>query len=143
MSTPFRLQVPRSIVAEMLVHARAELPNECCGLLAGSVAEGATARAEQCYPLVNAAASPRHYLSDPRSMLRADKDMRRRGLSLLAVYHSHPLSAPVPSPTDLAQNNYGAEVVNFIISLMAAEPDIRGWWLAETDYSEAEWEQTD
>ncbi len=142
MSTPFRLQVPRPLVEEMLAHAQAELPNECVGLLAGELAEGDGGRLGRVvarYPLVNAAASPREYLSDPASMFAACKDMRRRGLDVLAVYHSHPTSAPVPSRTDLARN-YSPEVVNFIISLMGMEPQIRGWWLTDADYREAEWD---
>jgi [CysO sulfur-carrier protein]-S-L-cysteine hydrolase len=148
LSTPFRLQVPRPIFAEMLAHARAELPNECCGLLAGHLVDGDAgresrlARVVRCYPLVNAAASPREYLSDPYSMFAADKDMRRHGLDVLAVYHSHPTSEPVPSRTDLARN-FSPDVVNFIISLVSPEPEVRGWWLTDRDYREAEWDQID
>ncbi|HJT78672.1 MAG TPA: M67 family metallopeptidase [Gemmataceae bacterium] len=142
MSTPFRLQVPRGVVEEMLAQAQAELPNECVGLLAGQVTEEGGRRLGRVvarYPLVNAAASPREYLSDPASMFAAHKDMRRRGLDVLAIYHSHPTSEAVPSRTDLARN-YSAEVVNFIISLAGAEPQVRGWWLTDSDYREAEWD---
>jgi proteasome lid subunit RPN8/RPN11 len=145
---PFRLQIPRKQWSRILSHAIAELPNECCGLLAGRFVEKSAepdtrrARVEQCYPLVNAAASPKEYLSDPRSMFDAVRDMRRLGFDVLAVYHSHPTSDPVPSRTDL-QRNYSPEVVNLIISLKAAEPQIRGWWLTERDYCEAEWEVID
>jgi proteasome lid subunit RPN8/RPN11 len=142
--------VPRPIVAEMLAHARAELPNECCGLLAGQFVAGAggaaearTGRVVRRYPLVNAAASPREYLSDERSTFTAFKDMHRLGLDWLAVYHSHPTSEPVPSPTDLARSDHSTGVVNFIISLVPAEPEVRGWWLTDSDYRESEWEQID
>src|SRR5438105_153199 len=49
----------------------------------------------QRYALVNTAASPTEYLSDPRSMFEAVRDMRRLGLEIVAIYHSHPTSAPV------------------------------------------------
>jgi proteasome lid subunit RPN8/RPN11 len=129
----------------MLGHARAELPNECCGLLAGALpdaSEPGVARVVRRYPLVNAAASPREYLSDEQSMFTAVKDMHRLRLDVLAVYHSHPTSEPVPSRTDL-ERNYSPGVVNFIISLMSAEPEIRAWWLSDSDYRQAEWELTE
>jgi proteasome lid subunit RPN8/RPN11 len=74
-------------------------------------------------------------------MFDAERAMRRQGIEVLAVYHSHPTSEPVPSRTDL-ERNYSSEVVNVIISLKDAEPRVRGWWLSETGYREAEWELT-
>jgi [CysO sulfur-carrier protein]-S-L-cysteine hydrolase len=141
LSTPFCLQVPRRLYQEMLDQARAELPNECCGLLAGIIfpKDGKwIGRVVQRYALVNAAAAPKLFESEPKSHFAADKDMRRCGTDMLAVYHSHPTSAPVPSKTDL-ERNYSTEVVNLIISLAGEEPQVRGWWLTETDYREAEW----
>jgi proteasome lid subunit RPN8/RPN11 len=111
----------------MIAQARAELPNECCGLLAGRSADG-VGYVECRYPLANAAASPREYLSDPRSMLDAMKDIDRRSLDVLAVYHSHPTSAPIPSRKDL-ELNYSPEVINIIIGLAGKAPEMRGWWL--------------
>jgi proteasome lid subunit RPN8/RPN11 len=133
-----RLQLPRSLYEGMLAQARAECPLECCGLLAGVIAEDGTGLVSERYPLVNAAASPVEYLSEPRSMFAACKDMRRRGVVELAVYHSHPTSAPVPSKKDLAQS-YGPGVVNFIVSLTTEPPTVRGWWLEADSFREAEW----
>ena len=151
MSTPFRLRVPRPLLQQLLAQAVAELPNECCGLLAGIV-EGASdsgsapadrplrfGRAMRRYPLVNAAASPTEYLSDAQSLLAAHKDMRRLGLEILAVYHSHPTSEPVPSRTDLARNYY-EDAVHLIVSLQTGTPTVRGWWLAGNQFREVDWE---
>jgi len=87
LSMSFRLLVPRSLLEGLIAQAVAERPNECCGLLAGvreegKMGEGSAAtigRVLRRYPLVNALASPREFLSDGRSMLDADKDMRLRG----------------------------------------------------------------
>jgi proteasome lid subunit RPN8/RPN11 len=130
----------------MIAHAQAELPNECCGLLAGESTpeEGPTPanpirQALQYYPLKNAAASPVEYLSDARSMFDAVREMRRLGLEIIAVYHSHPSSAPVPSRTDL-ERNYSDDVMNLIIGLNAAQPPMRAWWLTRESYQEGEWQ---
>jgi len=141
LSTPFYLEVPRRLYDEMLAQAVQELPNECCGLLAGSVTEEAgrrVGRVVRRYPLVNAAADPKLFESEPRSMLAADKDMRRLGIDLLAVYHTHPTSPPVPSRTDLERHFY-SDAMSLIISLQGPQPEVRGWWLTEHDYREAEW----
>jgi|SRR5262245_14088527 len=122
----------------MLEQARTELPNECCGLLAGRIENG-IGRVAMRYPLVNETASPREYNAEPRSMLAAFKDMRARGLFELAIYHSHPTSAPIPSKTD-RERNYSTEVMNLIIGLTGVESLVRGWWLTEADFVEASWE---
>ena len=122
----------------MFAQAQAEFPNECCGLLAGTVAAGATEVVRR-YPLANAAASPVEYLSEPKQMFDAVRDMRKHGFDVLAVYHSHPTSDPVPSKAD-RERNYSPEVVNLIISLKDGPPAMRGWWLTADSATEATWE---
>ncbi len=139
LSIPFRLLIRRGHYQAMVAQAKAELPNECCGLLAGLVEEFKVGRVLERYPLVNNAASPTEYLANDRTLFDAYRDMRARGLDLLAIYHSHPLSDPVPSSKDL-ERNYFEEVMHLIISLKADEPVMRGWWLGERGYREAEWE---
>ena len=146
----FRLLIPGALLEGLIAQALTERPLECCGLLAGVREEAKTGdkstesvgRVTRRYPLVNAAASPTEFLSDGRGMLDADRDMRACGLDLLAVYHSHPTSPAVPSRTDLARHWY-ADVVCMIVSLAVTPPDVRAWWLMETEYREAEWEVID
>jgi proteasome lid subunit RPN8/RPN11 len=144
---PFRLSLPRRHLDAMIAQALAEFPHECVGLLAGvmeSPKEGddpaePVGRVVERYPLANVLASPIEYESEPRGMFEAVRDMRKRGIDVLAVYHSHPTSEPVPSRKD-RERNYSPGVVNFILSLMTTPPTIRGWWLTADDYREAEWE---
>ena len=149
------LLIPQSIFESMIAHARACLPNECVGILAGraggvsppitsaslqGVTGGFTPPARlacEHYPLVNALADPRRYESEPRSMFHAFKDSRDRGLEFLAIYHSHPNSPPVPSKTDL-ELNYSEDVVNIIISLQGDPPEVRAYWLTATSFQEAQ-----
>jgi proteasome lid subunit RPN8/RPN11 len=133
----FRLQLPRKLREEMIAHAKSEVPNECVGLLAG-VVEGGMGVVKARYPLVNAAASPVEFLSQPESMFAAYRSMHAHGLDILAIYHSHPISAPIPSRTDLARN-YSPDVLNFIISLQSESALMRAWWLKEDSYRELDW----
>src|SRR5262249_10414019 len=123
----------------MLDHARAELPLECCGLLAGTLT-GDEARVTARYGLVNEAASAMRDESERRSLFAAANDRRRRELGMLAIYHSHPTSEPVPSRTDLANNHYGDDVMHLIVGLMTEPPTVRAWWLLADTFAEAQWE---
>jgi [CysO sulfur-carrier protein]-S-L-cysteine hydrolase len=122
----------------MIAHAQAELPNECCGILAGTISTDGIARIERRYALINALASPTEYESEPRSMFTACRDMRTGGLDILAIYHSHPTSAPIPSRKD-RERNYLGEVIHFIVGLHGDTPEVRGWWLSQDYAREAEW----
>jgi [CysO sulfur-carrier protein]-S-L-cysteine hydrolase len=132
---PFRLVVPQAIYAALLGHLRAALPAEGCGLLAGTVV-GGVGRVTLHLPLVNALNSPTEYESDPPSMFAAHRAMRAAGVDVLAVYHSHPTSEPVPSRRD-RERNYSDGVVNVIVGM--ANDEVRAWWLTASDAREADW----
>jgi len=121
----------------MFTQACAELPNECCGLLAGNIETGQVTRR---YPLVNTAASPVLYHNDAKDLFAAFRDMRDHGVEHVAIYHSHPTSEAVPSKTDRANNFYGGEMVHFIISVKDGKPSMRGWRLGEEAVREVRWE---
>jgi proteasome lid subunit RPN8/RPN11 len=137
-ASPFRLVIPQSLRAEMLAHAQAALPNECVGFLAGTLADG-VGRVTHCLPLVNELASPTEFHTEPRSVFAAFRAMRAAGIDLLAIYHSHPTSAPIPSRKDIGRNTYGPAIAWVIVGLAGDAPDVRAWWLGETDYREAQW----
>lgn len=137
---PFtRLQIPDALLAAMIAHARADAPNECCGLLAGRITDGVGLATERI-PIGNDLASPTTYLTNPRDLFAAFRRLRALKLEMLAIYHSHPASEPVPSRRDVAENTYGETVVHLIIGLASSEPEVRAWWLAEGSSREAEWE---
>jgi proteasome lid subunit RPN8/RPN11 len=133
---PFRLAIPPAVLDAMLAHSWVELPNECVGFLAGTIADG-VGSVTQCLPLVNELQSPTEFLTEPRSVLTAFRAMRESGTDVLAVYHSHPTSPPVPSKKDVERNTYGPDVAWVIVGLASGEPEVRIWWLTETGYREA------
>lgn len=133
-----RLVIPEPIVAHMVARARAALPNECCGLLAGHVDRDA-ATVSEAFSVENEAAGPTEYRTSARDLFAAFRSMRELGLELVAIYHSHPASEPIPSRRDLEENTYGETVVHLIVGLGGPEPSVRAWWLAEGSFREAEW----
>jgi proteasome lid subunit RPN8/RPN11 len=108
-------------------------------MLAGRV-QGGAGVVEARYPLPNEAASPVECVSEGRATFDATRDMDRRGLIVLAVYHSHPSTPPLPSKTDL-ERNYSRDVVTVIVSLQSEPPRVLGWWLSDDGYSQAEMTQ--
>ena len=105
------LKIPKAIHDQILKQARAEKPNECCGILAG---HGETI--ERAYEMSNIDHSPVSYMMDPKEQFATFKDMRARGIDLLAIYHSHPHTIAYPSATDVRLAYY-PESVYLIISL--------------------------
>jgi proteasome lid subunit RPN8/RPN11 len=108
--------IPQAVVAEMLAHAREQAPLECCGLLIGvgeAVEESVRAR--------NADPRATRYLIDPDDHFAAIREARSRDRLVIGAYHSHPASAPVPSETDIAEANSGADFLYVIVSLLGED----------------------
>lgn len=89
--------LPQDIAEALMRHARAELPNEACGLLSGSLGTG---RATAFHPARNAEASPLRYSVHPDDLVRITFAIEDAGEDLLGIFHSHTRSPAVPSPTD-------------------------------------------
>jgi proteasome lid subunit RPN8/RPN11 len=121
------LALPSSIAVEVMVHARAELPNEACGLLSGSLATG---RATRFHPARNAEASPLRYNVHPEDLVRITFAIEDAGEELVAIFHSHTRSAAVPSATDRRTAMYPDP---FYLLASLADPDapagraLRSW----------------
>jgi proteasome lid subunit RPN8/RPN11 len=91
------LALPPSVADELMRHARDELPNEACGLLSGSLADG---NATTFHAARNAEASPLRYNVHPEDLVRIIFAIEDAGEELVAIFHSHTRSAAVPSATD-------------------------------------------
>jgi len=127
------LLLPRSIYLQMIAHCIDQAPLEACGIL-GGLGE----RAVAIHPLRNELASPTRYQAQAVDLLAAFRSLEQAQLQLLAIYHSHPQSQPIPSRVDLDQNYYEF-VPRIIVSLMEAEPVVRVWRLDPDSYTELEW----
>ncbi len=127
------LEIPESVLAAMLDHCRREAPLECCGLLTGR-----DRRVRTFAPLRNAEQSPTRYDADGRDLIDAVVAMRDRTEAIVAIYHSHPKWAAIPSRTDLETNYYG-DVPRIIVSLLQEPPEVRIWRLEPARYDELPW----
>jgi proteasome lid subunit RPN8/RPN11 len=84
----------------MIAHAKAALPNEACGLFAGSI-DGDTKTVKEVYCLTNTDKSPEHFSMTPEEQFSAIADIRKKGLTLLGNFHSHPATPARPSAEDI------------------------------------------
>lgn len=117
----------------MVEHAREELPNECVGMLIGS----SNGHVCEYLALENELKSPTRFLTEPRSMLRAEKRCRELKLQVLAIFHSHPGSQAIPSKYDVA-DHYSKDVMCLIRSFTDISTPLRGWWIIENSFKEGE-----
>ena len=103
----------------MISYAREKLPQEACGLIAGSD-YGDERVIEKVYYLTNIDASNEHFSLEPKEQLQAVKDMRARGLKPIGNWHSHPESPSRPSQED-KRLAYDSKASYLILSLMEKE----------------------
>ncbi len=122
---PSALRIDRRLLDTIVAHLRAEVPLEGVGLLA-TVAKGDTIRATRYYPGTNVDASPTRYTMDPVEVLGAFADMEANGWDFGAIVHSHPVSAPAPSATDLREAFYPDQLL-LIFGLATEPPSVRSW----------------
>src|SRR5262245_17462445 len=90
------LTLPTAMVDEMVAHSFEDLPNECCGIIAGD-GTGAT----KLYRIRNSEASPFRYNMHPLDLKNAIEEIDDNDWQVLVVYHSHVASEAYPSPTDV------------------------------------------
>ena len=112
--------IPAAIRAELEQHARAEEPNEACGLVA--VRDGV---AERYIAAANAAASPYRFEleTDPENWFLEDEGYE------LAVFHSHLSSPPRPSRTDV--ENIGLWQGKPYLILSLGSDSLAGWTIED------------
>jgi len=130
--TNLNITISDKIKRAMTDHALLTRPEECCGVLSGSNGD-----ITDLHPLRNEAAEPEtRYVASPQDLFAAMRRIRESGQAMMGIYHSHPRSAPYPSPTDVAMAFY-PEAFYFIISL---EPrlDIRAFRIEDGRILEAE-----
>jgi proteasome lid subunit RPN8/RPN11 len=127
------MRISRELYDEMIRHARAEAPKECCGMIASRDGEAVSLHRAR-----NVADNPvKLYVMDSQEQYRIQNEIEDAGLDLGAIYHSHPASQPEPSRTDQALAAIGdgedrhpayPGTLYIIVGLANPErPDVRAW----------------
>jgi len=129
--------LPRAIAQGIVDHARAEYPNEMCGLIVGDRPAARGGVAVRWEPTRNKAASPFRYEIHPDDLLRLTIATDEADETFWAIVHSHVGSPAVPSPTDVGLAFY-PDALYVLVSLAPSEadpatgePGIRAWRIVD------------
>ncbi len=130
-SAPDTLRLPRAMREEIIAHARAEAPRECCGLIAGK--DGHLLR---LYRLTNIAPGNTLYEIAPEEIYRVDRECADAGWDIAVIYHSHPATPAYPSPTDVSLA-FWPQAAYLICSLANPDaPNVRAFRIIDGQISE-------
>jgi proteasome lid subunit RPN8/RPN11 len=134
---PSRVVLPAAMRDALVAHARTELPNEACGLIAGTAPPADGGTATRWFATRNQAASPLRYEAHPDDLLRASITIDDAGEVIWAIVHSHVRSPARPSPTDVGLAFY-PDALYVLVSLAPDQADpatgaesVRAWRIVE------------
>jgi [CysO sulfur-carrier protein]-S-L-cysteine hydrolase len=111
------LTISAELRSKILAHARADHPDEACGVVAGPVGSD---HPERFIPMLNAERSPTFYRFDSLEQLRVWREMDDRDEAPLVIYHSHTATEAYPSRTDIS---YASEPDAHYVLVSTRDPD--------------------
>jgi len=111
------LTISAELRSKVLAHARADHPDEACGVIAGPAGRD---RPERFIPMLNAERSPTFYRFDSLEQLRVWREMDDRDEEPVVIYHSHTATEAYPSRTDIS---YAGEPTAHYVLVSTRDPD--------------------
>ena len=110
------LTISSELRSKIVAHARADHPDEACGVIAGSAG---TDDPERFIPMLNAERSPTFYRFDSLEQLRVWREMDDRDEEPVVIYHSHTATEAYPSRTDIS---YASEPTAHYVLVSTRDP---------------------
>ena len=92
------LRISQTLVDQIVGHAKADHPDEACGVVAGAAGSDSP---ERFIPMINAARSTTFYEFDSSDLLKLYREMDDRDEEPVVIYHSHTATEAYPSRTDV------------------------------------------
>jgi proteasome lid subunit RPN8/RPN11 len=124
------LELPRTMLDEIVAHARRDHPDEACGLVAGR--DGVATRV---IPMENAERSPTFYRFDAQEQLRVWRSMDDADEVPLVIYHSHTATEAHPSRTDISLASE-ADAHYLLVSTRSEQDEVRSFRIVDGQVSE-------
>lgn len=124
--------IAKEIYDELVAHARNEVPNESCGMLAA-----ADGRFTAFFPAANEFESPMRFRIDASDQIRIWNEIEGRGEEI-AIFHSHPATEARPSQTDINLATDWPGALWAICSLADPEPVVRVFSIDGSEVEEVE-----
>ena len=133
---PATVDISRSLVDEMIAHAREDLPNEACGIV--HARDGTPVSVHR---VTNVAASPYRFEMHGIEQMQLEQARDDAGETLFAIYHSHVASPAYPSQTDVRmaffppgevdQTPAYPEALYILVSLAEDPPPVHAYHIRE------------
>jgi proteasome lid subunit RPN8/RPN11 len=118
------VKLPRSVAEAIERHARAEAPNEACGLVVGTADPDLGGKALRYEACRNELASPTRYRIAPEDVYRVAHATDLAGEAIWGIVHSHVRTPAEPSRTDIEAATWPSA----LYLLVALEvPQLRAW----------------
>lgn len=127
------LVIRSDLVDAMVAHARADHPDEACGVIAGP--DGSD-RPERHVAMLNAERSPTFYRFDSGEQLTVWRGMDKADEAPVVIYHSHTATEAYPSRTDIS---YASQPDAHYVLISTRDPDeveVRSYRIVEGDVTE-------
>jgi len=112
------LEIPKDLYDKIVAHARADHPDEACGLVAGPAGSD---RPERFIPMTNAARSPTFYEFDSTEQFHVWQEMDDHDEEPVVIYHSHTATEAYPSRTDVS---YASEPGAHYVLVSTRDPEL-------------------
>jgi [CysO sulfur-carrier protein]-S-L-cysteine hydrolase len=112
------LTIDRALYDKIVAHARADHPDEACGVVAGPAGSD---RPERFIPMANAERSPTFYRFDSMEQFQVWKEMDERDEEPVVIYHSHTATEAYPSRTDVS---YASEPGAHYVLVSTRDPSV-------------------
>jgi proteasome lid subunit RPN8/RPN11 len=123
---PAFVEISADLLQAMIDHARAEYPNEMCGVIVGDRAAADGGKPLRWVPARNRAASPARYDIHPDDLYRLTVETDDAGQAFWAIAHSHIHSPARPSMTDVGLAFY-PDALYILVSLAEDQPATTCW----------------
>ena len=131
------IRVPKQLIDAIKAHGERTFPNECCGIIFGTLDEDgenglkSLKTASELSALENNFAQDEKYhrfLITGQQMFEAEMYARKNGLEIVGIYHSHPDCASKPSEYD---RSHAVPLYSYLItSILAGKAaDVQNWTL--------------
>ncbi len=124
------LKIPVAIYEKMIDYCKSELPNEACGILGGK-----DNTVTEIYCMENIEKSPESFLMNPKEQLQVIKDLRKKDLAMIAIFHSHPATPARPSKKDISMAFY-EDIYYIILSLQNHPPVVKSFRIKADEVTE-------
>ncbi|MDI1471764.1 MAG: M67 family metallopeptidase [Thermodesulfovibrio sp.] len=124
------MKIKKAIYDDMIEYCRWSLPYEACGILAGK-----NNFVTEIYKIKNIETSSVSYFMETKEQLKAMKDIRQKGLEMIAIFHSHPFGSAYPSQKDIELAFYD---VYYLIVAFEPEFEVKCFKIKDGEIDEEE-----